>query len=178
MTCKKTFGWGNPNANIMLVGEGPGQVEIETGIPFTGPAGQLLDKIMMSIGLKREDLYFSNTVICRTNEKNRTPALDEVENCSERLDKEINIVKPNVIVMVGSSSLKRFFGKDSRVSECHGRWLLDFKPPYARYFSILHPSWVLHSTTAGEEAAKKRTMWEDAKKLKEGLEITNFKIKE
>ena len=177
MNKNKLFGYGNPNADIMIVGEGPGGVEIESGIPFSGPAGQLLDKILASIDIKREDLYFTNTVLCRTNEKNRTPSWDEMQNCADRLDEEINIVKPNVILMVGSPSLKRFFGKDSKVTECHGRWFLDFRPPYARYFSIMHPSWILHASTPGEETAKKRTMWQDIKSFSEDLVVANFELR-
>ena len=177
MNNQKVFGCGNPDADIMIIGEGPGEMEVENGVPFTGPAGQLLDKILEAVDVKREDCYFSNTIVCRTNEKNRTPSWDEIQNCAERLDEEINIVKPNVILMVGSPSLKRFFGKDSKVTECHGRWFLDFKPPYARYFSIYHPSWILHSSTPGEEKAKKRTVWEDMKIFKEDLEVANFTLR-
>ena len=173
----KVFGYGNTNADIMVIGEGPGGEEVESGIPFVGQAGQLLDKILASVNIKREDVYFSNTILCRTNEKNRTPSWDETQNCADRLDEEINLVKPNVILMVGSPSLKRFFGKNSKVTECHGRWFLDFKPPYVRYFSIMHPSWALHSSTEGELSAKKRTLWEDIKIFKSDLEVTNFTLK-
>jgi len=176
MNKEKVFGYGNPDADIMIVGEGPGGEEVENGIPFTGPAGKLLDKILSAIEIEREDLYFSNTVLCRTNEKNRTPSWDEMQNCADRLDEEINIVRPNIVLMVGSPSLKRFFGKDSRVTDSHGRWFLDFRPPYARYFSIMHPSWILHSSTEGEQSAKKRTMWQDMKKFAADIEITNFKL--
>lgn len=172
----KVFGCGNPTADIMIVGEGPGEIECETGIPFTGPAGQLLDNILTAINFKREELYFTNVVLCRTNEKNRTPSWGEIQNCAERLDEEINEVKPNIILMVGSPSLKRFFGRDSRVTKTHGSWFMDFKPPFVRYFSLLHPSWILHSNTEDEMKAKKRTMWEDIKALKEDLEVTNFSL--
>ena len=173
----KVFGYGNTNADIMIIGEGPGGEEVKSGIPFVGQAGQLLDKILTSVNIKREDVYFSNTILCRTNEKNRTPSWDEMQNCAERLDEEINIVKPNVILMVGSPSLKRFFGKTSKVTECHGKWFLDFNPPYARYFSIMHPSWVLHSSTEDELKAKKRTMWNDIKCFARDLKVVNFELR-
>ena len=177
MNSQKVFGSDNPDADIMIVGEGPGEVEVETGVPFTGPAGQLLDKILGAVDIKRESLYYTNTILCRTNEKNRTPSWEEIQNCAERLDKEINIVKPNIIIMVGSPSLKRFFGRDSRVTECHGRWFTDFRPPYARFFCIYHPSWALHSSTPGELKAKKRILWEDIKVFRDTLDITNFTLK-
>jgi len=174
----KVFGHGNPKADIMVIGEGPGRTECETGVLFTGPAGQLLDKILAAINLKREELYFTNIVACRTNEKNRTPSWIETQNCAERLNEEMNIIKPNIILMLGSPSLKRFFGRSSKVSESHGRWFMDFKPPYARFFSLFHPSWALHSSTADEMKAKKRTIWNDIKKFKDELDITNFNLKE
>jgi len=172
----KIYGHGNINADIMVIGEGPGEMECETGIPFTGPAGQLLDKILAAIDLKREDLYYTNVVLCRTNEKNRTPSWSEIENCSERLNEEINEVKPNVILMIGSQSLKRFFGKNSKVTQCHGQWFMDLEPPYARYFSLYHPAWILNSNTEDEMKAKKKTMWTDVLVLAEDLEISNFTI--
>ncbi len=173
----KVFGGGNTNADIMIIGESPGDTEIERGEPFTGLAGQMFNKILTAIDLKREDLYFSNAILCKTNEKYRSPSWEEIQNCADRLDEEINTVKPNVILMVGSHSLKRFFGKDSKVTESHGRWFLDFKPPYARYFSTYHTSWALHSSTPGEQQAKKRVIWEDIKTFSRDLEITNFNLR-
>ena len=172
----KIYGHGNIDADIMVIGEGPGKVECETEIPFTGPAGQLLDKILAAIQLKREDLYYTNIVLCRTNEKNRIPTWNEIQNCSERLDEEVNEVHPNVIILVGSPSLKRFFGQNSKVTESHGQWFMDLKPPYARFFSLLHPSWILHSNTEAEMKAKKSTMWTDIQILSEDLEVANFEL--
>jgi len=174
----KVFGHGNPNADIMIVGEGPGGADVETGIPFSDKAGQLLDNIIKSIGLKKEELYYTNVVICRTNEKDRTPSWEENQNCAERLTEEINLVRPNIILMVGSPSFKRFFGRDSKVSQGHGHWFIDFKPPYARFFSIMHPSWALHSSTPDELKAKKRVLWDDIKTFRNNLQVTNFSIKE
>jgi len=173
----KVFGYGNHNADIMVVGEGPGGVECETKVPFTGPAGKLLDKILAAIKLERDTLYFTNVVICRTNEKNRTPSWNEIQNCYNRLQEEIEIVKPNIILMVGNPSLKTFFGQHSKVTQCHGQWFVDFKPPYARYFSIMHPAWALHSSTEGELKAKKRTIWNDIKIFRNTLDTINFKLK-
>ena len=174
---QKVFGYGNPNADIMIIGDSPGVEDYDSGVPFSGQSGELLDKALSSIGLDKNDLYYTNTIICRTNEKDRTPAREEVSNCADRLDKEISIVKPNVILMVGSQSLKRFFGDDTRVTDSHGRWFLDFRPPYARYFSIMHPSWALHATTEGESTAKKRVIWEDIKVFRDSLETANFTLK-
>jgi uracil-DNA glycosylase len=174
----KICGTGDDNADIMFIGDSPGRAEGSAKTPFAGPSEEMLDKIIQAMGLEREKLYFTNTTLCVPNGKDRTPSLEEMQNCAERLDEEINIVKPNVIVMVGSSCLKRFFGNSSKLSECHGRWFFDFNPPYARYFSFYHPSWALNSVSDGELKSKKRILWEDSKKFISELEVANFKIKE
>lgn len=174
----KVYGHGNPKAEIMIVGEGPGKMECETGIPFTGPAGKLMDEMLSAIGLKRDELYFTNIILCKTNEKNRSPSWDEIQNCAGRLDEEIEAVNPNVIIMAGSKSLQRFFGENTKLSDCRGHWFLDFKPPFARFFSIHHMNWALCSNTEEEMQAKKNEMWKDARILKRDLEVANFRIKE
>jgi len=175
---KKVFGCGNPNAEIMIVGDGPGKADSESGVPFSGPDGELLNKMLSAIGLKREELFFTNTIACLTNEKDRLPSFEETQNCAKRLNSEIIAVKPNIILMIGSISLKHFFGRQSKVAESHGHWFMDLNPPYARYFSLYAPTWVLHATTPGELLSKKRIIWEDLKKFSSELEVANFKIKE
>ncbi len=173
----KVFGSGNPNAKIMVVGEGPGATEVETKIPFTGASGKLLDEAFRSVGIAREDIYVTNAILCRTNEKNRTPSWEESQNCAVRLDEEMNIVKPNVIVMAGSVSLQRFLGEGALVGESHGSWFMDFKPPYARLFSIRHPAWVLYSNTKEEQEAKMTELKEDMETFKRELSVANFNLK-
>lgn len=176
-TCK-VYGHGNPKADIMVIGEGPGSVECETGIPFTGPAGKLLDEMLAAIDIKRDELYFTNIILCKTNDKNRAPSWEESQNCAARLNEEIEAVSPNIILMVGSKCLQRFFGENSKLKECHGHWFMDFKPPFARFFSVHHMNWVLFSNTEEEKQTKKNEIWKDARRFALDLNITNFRLKE
>lgn len=170
LTDTKVYGHGNADAKICVVGEGPGRYECEQGKPFVGPAGQLLDKILIAIGIKREDVYFTNTVICRTDYKNRTPTTKEMLNCRPRLLEELSIIKPNVTLLVGSPALKTIFGKDCKITSLHGTWMTLLSSPCYFYFPIYHPAWILHSATENEMKGKKRLIWKDIRIFKDGLE--------
>ena len=100
-------GEGSSNAEIMFIGEGPGQKEDELGRPFVGRARKLLDKLIESIGLKREDVYIANVVKCRPPQ-NRDPLPNEVDACRDWLDKQIKMIKPKLIVLLGRHSMDRF----------------------------------------------------------------------
>lgn len=104
------FGNGNRNADILLVGEAPGFNEDKQGIPFCGMSGQVLTELLSTIGLSREDIFVTNTILCRP-ENNRNPAREEVENCRERLDKLIEIMQPKVIVTIGNFATERIINK-------------------------------------------------------------------
>lgn len=165
LTDTKVFGWGNKTPRIAIVGEGPGKEEVEKGIPFVGPAGQLLDKILGAIDLRREDLYFTNAISCRTDEKNRTPTSLECTNCKDRLFEELSLVKPEYIILVGATALKTIFGDDKKVTEEHGQWFTTMSLPCYYYYILLHPAWILHSTSEGETQSKKRMMWNDIRRF-------------
>ena len=169
----KIFGAGKRNAQIALIGEGPGREEVLQKTPFVGPAGQLLDKILDAIGFRREDLYYTNSVICRTDDKNRTPNKSECLNCRERLFEEISAVSPKYIILVGSIALRTVLGEDYKIMNTHGQWITTLQKPCYFYFSMLHPAWILHSSTPEETKAKKVTMWKDAKELKRTINIMN-----
>lgn len=160
----KVFGAGNPSAKIVIVGEGPGQEEVAKLTPFIGPAGQLLELILSKVGLKREDLYFTNTILCRTGSNNRTPTKAEYTNCKTRLFEELSILKPRYVLMTGSTALKTIFGDQYKIMDCHGKWFTHLSYPCFFYYSILHPAWILHSTSDTESKAKKQTMWNDVRK--------------
>lgn len=166
----KIFGQGNLSAKIAVVGEGPGKDEVAELTPFVGAAGQLLDKILSAIDLKREDLFFTNAVLCRTAENNRKPTKQECLNCKQRLFEELSIVKPRFTLLVGATALETILGKEYKISETHGQWFTWLTAPCYFYFSIYHPAWILHSVTEGEKKLKKRTMWEDVKKFREGVD--------
>ena len=173
----KVYGSGNLKAEIAIVGEGPGKDEVAEGIPFVGAAGQLLNKILAAVNLKREDLYFTNAVLCRMNDKNRTPTKTEYINCRKRLFDELNIIKPRITLLVGSIALKTIMGDDYTIMKSHGQWFTRLGDPCYFYFAIMDPGWILHSSTEGETKVRKRIMWQAIKEFKIGIEIFNDTIK-
>ena len=141
-TCKQAvLGEGNPQAQILFIGEAPGQREDELGRPFVGPAGQFLDELLGTIGLKREDVYISNVVKYRPP-ANRDPTPEEKEQCMPWLKMEIALINPAVIVPLGRHALGHFFTKLS-ITEAHGKpqKLTDS----VTVFPIYHPAAALHN---------------------------------
>jgi uracil-DNA glycosylase len=175
-TDTKVFGCGNLTAKIAIVGEGPGSEEEAKLTPFVGPAGQLLDKILAAIDLKREDLFFTNSVLCRTDDRNRTPVISEIQNCRDRLFEELSIVKPRYTLLVGGTALNTVMTGGYKIMEAHGQWYTHLSPPCYFYYAIPHPSWILHSVTEQEKQAKKRVMWNDIKKFKADMELFDKSI--
>ena len=171
LTERKVFGHGNQHAKICVIGEGPGEEEVKQGIPFVGPAGQLLDKILAGVNIKREECYLTNTVVCRTNQRNRTPSPLETYNCYPRLLEELSILKPRVCLLVGSPALQCFFGKESRITQSHGEWLTTLEEPCYFYFPIYHPAYILRSSTEREAEQRKEEVWKDIIKFKRDLTL-------
>lgn len=146
-TSNPVMGHGNPKADIVFVGEAPGQKEDEQGIPFVGQAGKFLDELLGTIGLKREDVYITNVVKFRPPE-NRDPLPEEKEACLPFLQMELSIIRPKVIVPLGRHALTQFFTKLS-ISDVHG------KPQSlsegasgtdtVTIFPIYHPAAALHN---------------------------------
>ena len=130
------FGVGNPRAELMFVGEGPGADEDAQGEPFVGRAGQLLNNMIKAMGLRREDVYIANVVKCRPP-GNRTPERDECETCSPFLMRQIAVVKPKVVVALGAVASKSLLAMNASMSELRGRFY-DFMPAGARN---IDPSW-------------------------------------
>jgi uracil-DNA glycosylase family 4 len=124
------FGVGNPSADLMFVGEGPGADEDTQGEPFVGRAGQLLNNMIKAMGIRREDVYIANVVKCRPP-GNRTPERDECETCSPFLMRQIAVVKPKVVVALGAVSAKNLLAINAPMSELRGRFY-DFTPANAR----------------------------------------------
>jgi uracil-DNA glycosylase family 4 len=124
------FGVGNPHAELMFVGEGPGADEDAQGEPFVGRAGQLLNNMIKAMGLRREDIYIANIVKCRPP-SNRTPERDECETCSPFLMRQIAVIKPKVIVALGAVAAKNLLAMNAPMSELRGRFY-DFMPTGAR----------------------------------------------
>ena len=124
------FGVGNPNAELMFVGEGPGADEDEQGEPFVGRAGQLLNNMIKAMGLKREQVYIANVVKCRPP-GNRTPEREECETCSPFLMRQIAVIKPKVIVALGAVAAKTLLAMNASMAQLRGRFY-DFRPAGVR----------------------------------------------
>jgi uracil-DNA glycosylase len=120
------FGVGNPKAELMFVGEGPGADEDEQGEPFVGRAGQLLNNMIKAMGITREQVYIANIVKCRPP-GNRTPEREECETCSPFLMRQIAVVKPKVVVALGATAAKTLLAMNSSMAQLRGRFY-DFKP--------------------------------------------------
>ena len=154
------FGVGNPRAQLMFVGEAPGADEDAQGEPFVGRAGQLLTKIIESIGLQRSDVYIANVLKCRPP-NNRAPEPDEVKECQPFLFRQIDTIRPRVIVALGSHAAHALLNVDTPISRIRGK-----EHPY-RHDSILiptfHPAYLLRSPE------RKRDVWEDMKKVRDLL---------
>jgi len=121
------FGTGDPYAELMFVGEGPGADEDEQGLPFVGRAGQLLNNMIAAMGLEREQVYIANIVKCRPP-GNRTPERDECDTCSPFLMRQIRVVRPRVIVALGATAAKNLLGMNESMASLRGRFY-DFSPP-------------------------------------------------
>jgi DNA polymerase len=150
------FGVGNPDADLMFVGEAPGADEDIQGIPFVGRAGQLLTKMIEAISLRREQVYIANVIKCRPP-GNRNPEPDEIEHCEPFLFQQIEAVKPKVIVALGSFAAKTLLRSDESISRLRGR-IYDFHG--AKLIPTFHPSFLLRSPD------RKRDAWEDLKKAR------------
>lgn len=149
------FGSGNPHAELVFVGEGPGRDEDIQGMPFVGRAGKLLTQMIEAMGLKREEVYICNVVKCRPPE-NRAPEPDEMETCSPYLYRQIAAIKPKVIVCLGAIAFQALYGAKHSISRLRGQWL-EFRsvPMMATY----HPAYLLRNPNAKGE------VWEDLKKV-------------
>jgi uracil-DNA glycosylase len=158
------FGVGNPNAELMFVGEAPGYDEDQQGIPFVGRAGQLLTKIIEAIDLKRDDVYIANVIKCRPPE-NRNPEPDEVATCQPFLFSQIRAIAPKVIVALGSFAAKTLLSTESPISRLRGR-VYDLEG--AKLVCTFHPAYLLRSPD------RKRDTWEDMKKVRELLKTDDI----
>jgi uracil-DNA glycosylase family 4 len=150
------FGVGNPNADLMFVGEAPGADEDEQGEPFVGRAGQLLTKIIEAIGLERDDVYIANVIKCRPP-GNRNPEPDEVERCQPFLFRQIDAIKPKVIVALGKFAAQALLQTTDPITRLRGR---TFKYRGATLIPTFHPAYLLRNPSS------KREVWEDMKKVR------------
>ncbi|GIW22997.1 MAG: uracil-DNA glycosylase [Candidatus Sericytochromatia bacterium] len=166
------FSDGNINALIVVIGEGPGENEDKTGIPFVGKAGQLLDKIFESIGLNRqEDLLIINVVKCRPP-NNRTPLDDEIKACFDYLKKQIELSKGKILLLTGATALKAILNINSGISKVRGKW---FEWNNKFVMPIFHPSYLLRNPSK-EVGSPKWLTWQDFKNIKQKYDELKNKI--
>lgn len=149
-------GEGRRDADIMLIGEGPGEQEDLSGRPFVGPAGQLLERMLAAIGLERGDVYIANVVKCRPP-RNRQPERDEAEACLPYLRAQVALVRPRIIVLLGATAARNAIGPDIRITRDRGRW---YEKDGVELLVTYHPSALLR------DASLKRAAWEDFKGLR------------
>lgn len=165
LTCKQcllykdatqiVFGEGNPNTNLLLIGEAPGREEDKLGLPFVGSAGKLLNKILSACNLKRDDIYITNVLKCRPP-NNRIPTFEEINKCFPWLCKQIEIINPKIIVCLGATASKTLIDPNFSITKQRGRWY--------RYRNIpVMPTY--HPAALLRDVKKKLPVWNDFKEV-------------
>lgn len=155
----KVPGQGDIHAPLMLIGEGPGQVEDEQGLAFVGPAGQLLTRMLAAIQLPRDRVYICNIVKCRPP-NNRIPTEEEANACKLHLRMQTALIRPQVIVLLGSTAARHTLGPEIRITRDRGHW---FERKGVWMMPTYHPSALLR------DAGKKPEAWEDMQRLRDKL---------
>lgn len=144
------FGAGNPKAQLVFVGEGPGAEEDLQGLPFVGRAGQLLTQWIESLGLKREQVYICNVIKCRPPQ-NRTPERDEIETCSPFLFRQLESIRPRIICALGGVALQKLMGKPVSITRLRGQ-VFDFRG--SKLVATFHPAYILRNPPADRDVRK------------------------
>lgn len=157
------FGMGNRNSPVLFIGEAPGATEDQTGLPFTGRAGKLLDSMLASVGLDRSEIYIANTIKCRPPQ-NRDPFPEEQAECLPWLQGQLDLIKPKMIVCLGRISAMRFIKPDFRITQEHGVW---FERDGRKIMAIYHPAALLR------DPGKRGDAFEDLRKVE--MEIEKLK---
>ena len=162
------FGTGNKNARLMFIGEGPGADEDRLGIPFVGRAGKLMDLAFETLGIDRNEVYIANIVKCRPP-SNRNPENDEAMACLNYLRNQVILVKPEIIVLLGSVALKNILGKEYGITASRGKWV---EKKGIKYMPTWHPAALLRDET------KKIDFIKDLKKVVELITLTKSENKD
>ena len=164
------FSDGNPNSQIMLVGEGPGEKEDAQGKPFVGDAGILLNKMLNAIKIKRENIYITNVVNYRPP-NNRKPEISEINRYSVFLREHISIINPKILILMGSTAMEALFGQKLKISKERGKWkeiIINQKT----FLTILtfHPAYLLR------QPDQKKFSWEDLKNIRNKIDELKINI--
>ena len=164
------FSDGNPLSPLMIVGEGPGQKEDEIGKPFVGDAGMLLTKMLKAINLNRHDVYITNVINYRPP-NNRKPETSEIIRYSEFLREHISIIKPKILVLMGSTAMESFFGQSLKISKERGKWkeLIINKKTYQTILTF-HPAYLLR------QPDQKKYSWADLKLIRRRIDELKINI--
>ena len=157
---KSVFGTGNPDADLMFVGEAPGEQEDLTGVPFVGRAGQLLDKYLFAVDIERKNIYIANILKCRPPE-NRDPKPEEEDACIGYLREQVKLIRPKIIVCLGRISAMRLIKEDFKITKEHGTW---FEKNGYLMTAVYHPAALLR------DPRKKEDMMQDMKRIRKKLE--------
>ena len=164
-------GHGPVPCELMIIGEGPGEKEDLEGKPFIGRAGQLLTKILTAVGIDREkDVYIANTVKCRPPQ-NRNPHQEEINACKPYLIRQIQLVKPKILLCLGSPSLKTVLEEELPISKVRGNWYtanVDYMDSPLYIMTLFHPSYLLRYQSQ-EKGSPKWLTWQDIQEVKEAL---------
>jgi uracil-DNA glycosylase family 4 len=160
------FGEGDPSAGVMFIGEGPGEVEDETGRPFVGQAGQKLDEVLASVDIQREAVYIGNVVKCRPP-GNRVPSRSEMEVCFPFLESQIALIKPALIVTLGNTSTQWLLPDIPGITQSHGRFFA--WRGGIQLFPMFHPSYLLRNPSR-EKGSPKYLTWLDIQKVRSWMD--------
>ena len=164
------FSDGDFNSSVMIVGEGPGQKEDEIGKPFVGDAGQLLNKMLNAINIKRESVYITNVVNYRPP-NNRQPEAPEINRYSEFLREHVSIIDPKILILMGSTAMESLFGSKIKISKERGVWkeVIINNKTYLTMITF-HPAYLLR------QADQKKYSWADLKEIRKKIDALNLKI--
>lgn len=167
---KLVFGDGNPNSELMIVGEGPGEKEDQMGKPFVGDAGTLLNKMLKAIDIEREKIYITNVVNFRPP-NNRKPEPAEITRYSEFLKTHISIINPKILVLMGSTAMESLFGSKIKISKERGIWkeLIVNNKKYLVMITF-HPAYLLR------QPDQKKYSWADLKEIRKKIDSLQLKI--
>lgn len=160
------FGVGNENADIMFIGEGPGADEDREGEPFVGKAGKLMNQAFLGLGIFREKVYIANIVKCRPP-NNRNPEKDEAEACLNYLRNQVVLIKPKIVVLLGSVALKNILGENYGITASRGKWI---EKKGIMYMPTFHPAALLR------DESKKIDFWQDLELVKKEAETKGYSI--
>ncbi len=166
-------GHGPVPCNLMVIGEGPGEQEDLSGLPFVGKAGQLLTKIFESVGIDREkEAYIANTVKCRPPQ-NRTPVSTEIDACKPYLIRQIQLIQPRILILLGSPSLKTILEEPLAITQVRGKWFkgkVDYMEDDLYIMPLFHPSYLLRNASRDHGSPKWLT-WQDMQEIKAALDF-------